>query len=69
MDSPELDFSSVKGLLPMSPAFITQGVMKKTKEGVGNVKGIAIDKPVDVIQGTLERIKNIFGSSGDSDSE
>jgi len=70
MDSPHLDFSSIKDSLPGSAFIITQGVISKTgkavSESIKDVKEITLDKPIDTIKETIDTLKNIFDSSDDT---
>ena len=67
MDSPKLDFSSIKGsfqdALPMGQLLVG-GVIGKTKETVservGDVKEMTVDKSIDTIKKTIDTIKGIF---------
>jgi len=78
MDSPSLDFSSIKkamrGSIPIAPKIIADQIISKTKKAVSSgkeeakevtedVKKIAVDKPLEIIKETIESIKDIFESS------
>jgi len=78
MDSPSLDFSSIKkamrGSIPISPKIIVDQVISKAKKAVSSgkeeaeevtndVKKLAVDKPFEIIKETIENFKDIFESS------
>ena len=78
MDSPSLDFSSIKkalgGSILINPKIIVDQVIGKTKKAVSggadslkniseDAKKISVDMPIDAIKETIESFKDIFESS------